>query len=254
MTPDSTSIFIVIGPTPVQTYATQPISNATTWVATVVVNAPCATTESQQLLVRVSTADQDGKTSPKRYQPFREVYIPDMESTRTVTHSQIQRITDACLNCDPSGLTQPTATALTGDIDGATLSTPVAAGDNVTNGAYIQIGTERILIASGATPGACTLIAGSRGGWGTTATGHTSTTTVTIPAGLTITLLPADQIPATSTRQLVVNKSTPKVPNTGTLSDINFVKIIAGGSDTMPDQILPDSDANGQALIVFPGV
>ena len=254
VTPDATSVFIVIGPTPVQKYLTDPISNATTWVATVVVNAPCATTDSQQLLIRVSTADQDGKTSPKRYQPFREVYVPDVESTRTVTSSQVMRITDACLNCDPSGLTQPTPTTLTGDIDDATLSIPVAAGDNVTNGAYIQIGTERILIGSGAVPGACTLLADGRGGWGTTAASHTSTTTVDIPACLTITLLPADQIPATSTRQLVVNKSTPKVPNTATLSDINFVKIVAGGSDTMPDQILPDSDANAQALIVFPGV
>jgi len=218
------------------------------------VNAPCATTESQQLLVRVSTADQDGNTSPKWYQPFREVYVPDVESTRTITSSQTQRITDACLNCDPSGLTQPAATTLTSDIDDTTLSIPVASGDNVTNGAYVQIDTERILIASGATSGACTLITEGRGGWGTTAALHSSGAIVNAPAGLTLTLLPADQIPATSTRQLIINKSTPKIPDTGNLSDINFVKIIAGGTDTMADQFLADSDADAQALIVFPGV
>jgi hypothetical protein len=163
--------------------------------------------------------------------------------------------TDGTLLCDPSAATPPTSATLTADIDAVTLSIPISAGDNVINGTYVQIGTERILIASGAVPGPCTLIAQTRGAWGTTAITHSNGATIHLPGGLTMMLLPSVQVPNQSIK---IRKSTPTTPSTATLSDINFVLIVTGGTDVFPggstSRILPDStEANGMVTITFPG-
>ena len=75
VTPDASSIFIVLAPGLVynqqaqafQNYAHQPTAVAT---------FPAMTTEEQSILMIVGVADANGNTSPMRYQPFREVYIP----------------------------------------------------------------------------------------------------------------------------------------------------------------------------------
>jgi hypothetical protein len=77
VTPDSTSIFIVIEPSPANAYATNPVNNdgagATPWV---IASTHAVLTQDQQLLIQVATADADGNAYPMRYQPFREIYIP----------------------------------------------------------------------------------------------------------------------------------------------------------------------------------
>jgi hypothetical protein len=67
-------------------------------------------------------------------------------------------------------------------------------------------------------------------------------------------LLPADDVPR---QQLTVTKDNPQAADVANLSDLNFVKIVAGGADVLPGggttEILPDSAALGSALIIFPG-
>ena len=72
--PDSTSVYIVIAQTVLYSYTTGTFvgTGATLPIATVT----ALTTQSLQLLIRVSTCDASGKSAPSRYQPFREVFIP----------------------------------------------------------------------------------------------------------------------------------------------------------------------------------
>jgi hypothetical protein len=223
-------------------------------LAAVTMTIPTDNFVNQSLVIAGFTADVNGNGSPDGDGPIREDWIYGAQGTRIVTSDTTQLPTDGLLLCDPSGLAQPTATALAGDINAATLAIPVAAGDNVTNGAYIQIANERILILSGAVPGPCTLTAQGRGGWGTTPAAHSNGDPVSVPAGLTVQLLPADDVPR---QQLTVTKDNPQAADVANLSDLNFVKIVAGGADVLPGggttEILPDSAALGSALIIFPG-
>jgi hypothetical protein len=77
VTPDSTSVFIVISPTNAYEYTTKTVTNDGSFSAAVpVATTPAITTEAQTLLIQVASAGADGNHFPMRYQPFREVYIP----------------------------------------------------------------------------------------------------------------------------------------------------------------------------------
>jgi hypothetical protein len=165
--------------------------------------------------------------------------------------------TDGTLLCDPSGAT-PLATttlSLTGamtDTVGTAVSLVTGGGANAVNGTIIQIDAERMLVVSGAPTDNLVV---ERGAWGTTAAIHLALAVVHLPGALTMTLLESVQVPNQSVK---IRKSTPTVPSTGTLSDINFVLIQAGGTDVFPGggttRILPDStETNGMVTITFPG-
>jgi hypothetical protein len=164
--------------------------------------------------------------------------------------------TDGTLLCDPSGAT-PLATttlSLTGamtDTVGTAVSLVTGGGANAVNGTIIQIDAERMLVVSGAPTDNLVV---ERGAWGTTAATHLALAVVHLPGALTMTLLESVQVPNQSVK---IRKSTPTVPSTGTLSDINFVLIQAGGTDVFPGggttRILPDStETNGMVTITFP--
>lgn len=82
ITPDSTSIFIVLAPTIAYSYTTTPFRNASTaGTVTAVAATPAITTWEQTLLVSVSTADANGNTGPWQYQAMREIYVPPQSTT-----------------------------------------------------------------------------------------------------------------------------------------------------------------------------
>jgi hypothetical protein len=76
--PDITTVFIVLSPTITYSYATKPFDSPDPTVSAYseIATTKAVTTLEQQFLIRVSTADVNGKTAPSQYQPFREVYIP----------------------------------------------------------------------------------------------------------------------------------------------------------------------------------
>ncbi len=80
VTPDATSVWIVTSPTIAYEYQTKTFTNDGTGgiglIDVLVAQTPAVTTEAQSLLIEVATADDAGNFWPMRYQPFREVYVP----------------------------------------------------------------------------------------------------------------------------------------------------------------------------------
>jgi acyl-coenzyme A thioesterase PaaI-like protein len=75
ITPDATSVYIVISPTSVLG-PTSAVKNDGSWVYGTVASVPAASNGAQSMLIQVATTDADGNYFPMRYQPAREIYIP----------------------------------------------------------------------------------------------------------------------------------------------------------------------------------
>jgi hypothetical protein len=76
ITPDATSVFIVIDPAPITT-ATAPPFNIDAFRGIIQVsNFQAASTTESYLLIQAAIVDVNGNASPMQYQPFRELYIP----------------------------------------------------------------------------------------------------------------------------------------------------------------------------------
>ena len=74
VTPDATSIFVVLDPQIQNSYETGAFTGGS--AAATIATTQAVTTNEQSLMVFVSTADASGNAAPRQYQPFREVYIP----------------------------------------------------------------------------------------------------------------------------------------------------------------------------------
>ncbi len=91
ITPDATSVFIVIAATANFSTTNGPLSSdgvnfpsgspPVTGGVVQVGTVPAITTSEASLFLRVSTIDVNGKASPAQYQPFREVFIPPQNPT-----------------------------------------------------------------------------------------------------------------------------------------------------------------------------
>ena len=77
VTPDATSIFVVLSPTLAYSYTTNPIPNTGGSSEQAVATTPAITSQFQSLFIRVATADSNGNTAPMRFQPYREIYVPN---------------------------------------------------------------------------------------------------------------------------------------------------------------------------------
>lgn len=163
--------------------------------------------------------------------------------------SWTQKITSGTVVFDTSnaasGLDQaPTTTTLAAAITTtAQTAITLASGTHAVDGAYIQIGTELILVESGG--GTVNIVAAERGANGTTAATYSSGTTVDLPGYLTANLLTIAEAPNV---ELFLRKTT---------ADINFVVIVAGSGNTFPgggtQVMLIDDNSSGIAHIKFPG-
>jgi hypothetical protein len=86
VTPDATSVFIVIAATPNFTLPTGPISSdgtnypsgspPVTGGVVQVGTMPAITLNESSLFLRVSTIDANGNAAPPQYQPWREIFVP----------------------------------------------------------------------------------------------------------------------------------------------------------------------------------
>jgi hypothetical protein len=76
VTPDATSIFLILDPGLAYSYDTKGVTGDGTISLSTIVSTAANTVKEQALLVSVSTADSGGSTSPWQYQPKREIYIP----------------------------------------------------------------------------------------------------------------------------------------------------------------------------------
>lgn len=75
VTPDATSVYIVLSPVVIYPYRTGTFTGTGGGAGTVA-TTPAVTTNQQSLLVQVAVTDKNGAMSPWAYQPFREVYVP----------------------------------------------------------------------------------------------------------------------------------------------------------------------------------
>jgi hypothetical protein len=76
VTPDSTSIYIVISPSSAVGATGTFTNDGSASIFGTVAIVPAATNVAQSMLIQVATADADGNYFPMRYQPAREIYIP----------------------------------------------------------------------------------------------------------------------------------------------------------------------------------
>jgi hypothetical protein len=74
ITPDQTSVFIVLEPGITSTYPTSTFSAGGGLVT--IASTTALTTREQSLYIQVATADAQGNTAPMQYQPAREIYVP----------------------------------------------------------------------------------------------------------------------------------------------------------------------------------
>jgi hypothetical protein len=85
VTPDATSVFIVMAPGIAYSYTTHTFSNAGAMPAQTIATTPAITALTQSLLIRISAMDSTGNNrSPVTYQPFRELYVPPQSVGGTV--------------------------------------------------------------------------------------------------------------------------------------------------------------------------
>lgn len=248
-TPDNTSRFIIEEAAwQNQPYSQQSNGDLTPSPAPVVGILDISNYQKQTILVRALVLDQQGNTSIARWSPFREIYLWGAQGTRTITGDTTERFTDGLLLCDTSGVTPPTATTLAAAITVTTTPTAITTAANVTaDTTYIKIdtggATEYVQIMSG---GGTTTPTVERGKLGTSAMVHSNGVAVALPGKITITLLGSDIVP---NKKLAVNKTT---------ADINFVKLVAGGSDTFPGGgtellLVDDSSDAGTTYFIHPG-
>jgi len=87
VTPDATSIFIVVSPSPVYSNYTQNVTGTGNVATVATVPAITNLALPQSLLITVFTADVNGNTAPMQYQPSRELYVPPLPVTVNLTSS-----------------------------------------------------------------------------------------------------------------------------------------------------------------------
>lgn len=80
VTPDASSVYIVISPESLQS-PTNAFTNDGTWTFGNVASVAAASNGAQSILLQVATTDADGNYFPMRYQPGREIYIPDQNTS-----------------------------------------------------------------------------------------------------------------------------------------------------------------------------
>ena len=150
--------------------------------------------------------------------------------------------TGGLLDVAPSTTTLAAAVTTT-----AQTAITLTSGTLAVNGAYIRIGTESMLVASGG--GTASLVV-ERGANGTTAATYAIAATVNLPGKVILLLLPNTQTPNV---ELFIRK---------TSADINYVEVAAAAAagsfpgNTFPgggsSLLLPDNSARGTAHLKFP--
>jgi hypothetical protein len=81
VTPDATSVFLILSPAVVYSYYTNAQRGDGTIALSLIAQTRAITASQQALLVSVSTADAGGNTGPWQYQAVREVWIPPQPRT-----------------------------------------------------------------------------------------------------------------------------------------------------------------------------
>jgi hypothetical protein len=186
--------------------------------------------QQRTILVRAFAESPGGLESIEAFCPYREIYVYGAQGTRLLITSDYQLPTDGTILCDASGVTQPAADALSGDITSTDTSVTAVSGADSVTGTVVQIDTERMRITDGGGTAAWTV---ERGVNGTTAASHTSTTAITMPGALIVWLLPISRVPNQLFAITKVDTS------------INYVDLEADPTDTFQDltrtHILPDN-------------
>jgi hypothetical protein len=226
VTPDATSVFIILAPGIPYSITTNTFTGGSAGAAAIA-STQAVTSQAQSLLVQVATADSGGNTSPMRYQPWREIYVPlqgavtGVRGTRTMNASGNILASDSTVLFDTSGITGTTdtlAAAIT--VTTSPLTITLTSGTATVTGTYIQINSEILYIESG---GGTTTPTVLRGQLGTAAATHINGSTVNVPGALAATL------PAIAT---VLNQN---FTLTKITTDLNYVKILPNGSpDLLP--------------------
>jgi hypothetical protein len=162
---------------------------------------------------------------------FHFVPPPPDGSSRTITASGDQLDSDNLVLCDTSGITGSTTTLSAAVTDTTGTAWSVTSGAAIVDGTYIQVGTETVKVMGGGGTSSLTVLRGALG---------TVAATVNIGGALAFQLL---EIAVWPEQELIVRKTT---------SDLNYVKILAGGSDTFPGgstQIILPSDQAGEGTV-----
>jgi hypothetical protein len=167
--------------------------------------------------------------------------VPVVDLYRTVTTSGNMVAADSTVHFDTSGISHLTSTALNGAIaDTFTQDIVVDSYADIVVGTYIQIGTEKMYVTAKSTTAGHLSV--TRGAYGTTAATHLDDAEVVIPGCLAFTLLTIAAVP---NHRIALSKVS---------NDINYVKILPGGSNTLPGQvsyILLSDDGSQASNVVY---
>lgn len=207
---------------------------------------------NQAWLIRVRTEDANGNYGPDYLAPMRDVLLLGVQGTRVISAASAfpNMLT---MDYIPQFNTATPANAATTDSLGAAITSSTQTAISLTSGAgtcnntYLKIGTggsaEIVYIVSG---GGTANLTVQRGQLGTTAAASwANTTTVAVPGWNVFGLQALAGVPNQS---LVGSKIT---------SDLNFVKIVTNGTDTVPGGgntiILADtSSTRGTVALIAP--
>lgn len=234
--PDATSYFIVESHSWPYASDTTQIANAS-YTDQPIAIVPFGNYAKQVVLVQPIIYDPSGNLASSQYRsPVRMLWLNGTQGTRTIdiTTTGGMYNTDRTLLFNTTGVTQPTPTTLNGAINTTQQNVTLTANYTAPNGTVMQVDTggssELMYVQSGSGSTAINVIRNwPLGGTGLT---HSNLAPVTIPGGMTWTIVPFSEVP---NQRFAFSKIS---------TDINYVQIYPNGSDPSgATNQLPDGEA-----------
>jgi hypothetical protein len=212
--PDETSVIVIVGPAAYA--ALQSFRNKNSYSGIIgSIPVPNLGSSAPVWVLRVLSADSAGAYTDTPQVRLREMYFYGAQGSREVIKSDTLRVTDGTLLFNTANIPQGSAT-----LNGAIGSTDTSLTLHTTSwviqpGSYITVGSETMYVT--AASGMTLSVTRASG------TSHPDGTAVALPGGLVFTLLPIADVP---NQGVIFQKIS---------SDINYVQILAVGTDELPE-------------------